>query len=67
MRVFVLQRAGCAHIERGNDTMTGSVDKYQTKTSKPHWRYRIYTGKNADGVKQYEARAGFEKQGQAVS
>ena len=43
--------------------MTGSIDKYITKgSSKPHWRYRIYTGKDSTGVKQYATRAGFEKQ-----
>ena len=43
--------------------MTGSIDKYITKgSSKPHWRYRIYTGKDSAGVKQYATRAGFEKQ-----
>jgi integrase len=47
--------------------MKGSIDKYTTKgSSKPHWRYRIYTGKNEAGVKQYVARAGFEKQGEAA-
>jgi integrase len=46
--------------------MKGSIDKYTTKgSSKPHWRYRIYTGKDAAGVKQYVTRAGFEKQAKA--
>lgn len=47
--------------------MKGSIDKYNTKgSSKPHWRYPIYTGKDASGVKQYVTRAGFEKQGEAA-
>ena len=47
--------------------MTGSIDKYMTKgSSKPHWRYRIYTGKDEAGRKQYVTRAGFEKQGEAA-
>jgi integrase len=47
--------------------MKGSIDKYTRKgSSKPHWRYRIYTGKDAAGVKQYATRAGFEKQGEAA-
>src|ERR1035437_2379866 len=53
-------------ISREKNEMKGSTDKYDTKgSSKPHWRYRIYTGKNDAGVKQYETRAGFEKQGKA--
>ena len=42
--------------------MTGSIDKYITKgSSKPHWRYRIYAGKDPAGVKQYITHAGFDK------
>jgi hypothetical protein len=42
--------------------MKGSIDKYLTKgSSKPHWRYRIYRGKDAAGVKQYDTHAGFKK------
>jgi Arm DNA-binding domain len=47
--------------------MKGSIDKYTTKsTSKPHWRFRIYKGKDAAGVKQYDTRGGFEKQKDAA-
>jgi integrase len=48
------------------EEMKGSIDKYMTKgSSKPHWRYRIYKGKNAAGIKEYDTRAGFEKQAEA--
>jgi hypothetical protein len=47
--------------------MKGSIDKYTTKgSSKPHWRYRIYLGKNEHGKKLWGARAGFEKQAEAL-
>ncbi len=47
--------------------MTGSIDKYVVKgSSKPRWRYRIYTGKDAAGRKQWDSKAGFEKQGKAA-
>lgn len=46
--------------------MTGSIDKYFIKGStKPHWRYRIYLGKDASGKKQWVSAAGFAKQGDA--
>lgn len=46
--------------------MKGCVDKYSTKgSSKPHWRYRIYRGKDASGKKQFQIKAGFKKQGEA--
>lgn len=45
----------------------GSIDKYMTKgSSKPRWRYRIYTGKTSSGVKQYASGAGFETEKQAT-
>jgi integrase len=44
----------------------GCIDKYSTKgSSKPHWRYRIYRGKDAAGKKQFVIKAGFKKQGEA--
>lgn len=47
--------------------MKGSVTKYAVKgTSRPKWRYRIYTGKNDDGKKIYEGRGGYDKQGAAA-
>src|SRR5438128_591591 len=47
--------------------MKGSIDKYAVKTSsKARWRYRIYVGKDAAGVKQYDSHAGFEKQSAAA-
>jgi integrase len=47
--------------------MTGSIDKYAVKgSSKPRWRYRIYTGKDDAGAKRYVSGAGFEKQGEAA-
>ena len=46
--------------------MTGSIDKYAVKGSKPRWRYRISTGKDASGRRQYDSKAGFERQGEAA-
>lgn len=47
--------------------MTGSIDRYKIKgSSKPHWRYRVYKGKNDAGVKQYVTCAGFKTQGEAA-
>ncbi len=47
--------------------MTGCVDKYSVKgSSKPRWRYRIYAGKNPEGVKQYPSAGGFETQKEAA-
>ena len=46
--------------------MKGSIDKYSIKGgSKPHWRYRIYRGKDATGRKLFQIKAGFKKQGDA--
>jgi len=47
--------------------MTGSIDKYRTKSSsKPHWRYRIFAGRDATGKKVYVSAAGFATQGEAA-
>jgi integrase len=47
--------------------MKGSIDKYTIKgSSKPRWRYRLYIGKAANGVKQWESHGGYEKQGDAA-
>jgi integrase len=52
---------------KGEIQVTGSIDKYEVKgSSKPRWRYRIYTGRDAAGQKQYTSKAGFEKQGDAA-
>ena len=46
--------------------MKGSTDKYEVKGSKPHWRYRLYLGKNpVSGKKLFETKAGFEKEAEA--
>jgi integrase len=46
--------------------MTGSVTKYDVAgSSRPRWRYRIYTGKDDRHQKQYEGKAGFLKEGDA--
>ena len=47
--------------------MKGCLTKYVVKgSSRPKWRYRVYTGKNEDGKKQFEGRAAFEKQADAA-
>src|SRR5450432_1421009 len=47
--------------------MKGSIDKYTTRgSSKPHWRYRIYRGKDLVGKKLWETRAGFKKEADAT-
>jgi len=46
--------------------MTGSITKYVVKgSSRPRWRFRIYTGKDDTGRKLYEGSAGFAKEGDA--
>src|SRR5436305_1930668 len=46
--------------------MKGSVDNYKVKgNKKPKWRFRIYVGKNAAGIKQYEQKAGFPRESDA--
>jgi integrase len=46
--------------------MKGSVTKYTLQSSsRPRWRYRIYTGKDDAGRKLYEGRGGFAKEGDA--
>jgi integrase len=46
--------------------MKGSIDKYSVKgSSKPRWRYRVYTGKDETGKKLYETQAAFAKEGDA--
>jgi len=48
------------------EIVKGCIDKYSTAgSSKPHWRYRIYRGKNGAGKKQFVSKAGFQKQGDA--
>lgn len=47
--------------------MTGSIDKYAVKgSSKPRWRYRISLGRDGAGRRLYDAKAGFEKEGEAA-
>ena len=46
--------------------MQGSVTKYNIKgSSRPRWRFRIYTGKDSAGRKLYEGNGGFGKEGEA--
>jgi integrase len=46
--------------------MKGSVTKYVVEgSSRPRWRFRIYTGKNDAGKKLYEGKGGFLKEGEA--
>jgi hypothetical protein len=48
--------------------MKGCLTKYVVKgSSRPKWRYRVCTGKNKQGKKQFEGRAAFEKQADAAS
>jgi integrase len=48
--------------------MRGSVTKYAIKgSSRPRWRFRVYTGKDQNGQKLYEGLGGFEKQSEAQS
>jgi integrase len=46
--------------------MKGSVTKYVvTGSSRPRWRYRISVGRDENGRRLYETRAGFAKEGEA--
>lgn len=46
--------------------MKGSVTKYHVLGStRPKWRYRIYTGKDDAGKHIYVGKGGFDKQGEA--
>lgn len=47
--------------------MKGSITKYTVSgSSRPRWRFRIYVGKDANGKKVYEGRAGFGKESEAA-
>lgn len=48
--------------------MKGSVTKYRVKgSSRPKWRFRLYSGRGTDGRKNYEGRGGFAKESEAFA